>query len=42
MIDGVSRRGLLALAGSALVGANPLTVIGAAAQAVGDQLTDER
>ena len=38
MIDGVSRRGLLALAGGALVSTNPLTAIGAAAQAVGTEL----
>jgi hypothetical protein len=43
MIDGVSRRGLLALAGSALVGTNPQTAIRAAAQvAGGDELTDEQ
>src|SRR5262249_21259411 len=41
MIDEVSRRGLLALAGSALVSTNPLTVIRAAAQVVGNELTDE-
>ena len=42
MIDGVSRRGLLALAGGALAHTNPLTVIRAAAQVVSSELTDEQ
>jgi len=42
MNEGVSRRGLLALAGGALANTNPLTVIRAAAQVVGAELTDEQ
>jgi hypothetical protein len=42
MHEGVSRRGLLALAGGALANTNPLTVIRAAAQVVGAELTDEQ